>query len=225
MSISNSSDSQSSILSPSSSPSTGAADEKVGRNEPCPCGSGKKFKRCHGVSAEPKLTLPKMNPAASTGTETLGAAPSVPGLPAGFDPSKLDPQMMAGFAQALQRLPKSQIQKLQALVMKAQSGKDVSREAMELEKSLPPQFQEMMRGFALQATMAMAGSEADLTPDQARAIVEKAAAEGKISQEEATKLLEASAGAPGASVEGEVAPASVTAPTEKRSLWKRLLGK
>jgi preprotein translocase subunit SecA len=24
------------------------ADEKVGRNDPCPCGSGKKFKRCHG---------------------------------------------------------------------------------------------------------------------------------------------------------------------------------
>ena len=23
-------------------------DRKVGRNEPCPCGSGKKFKRCHG---------------------------------------------------------------------------------------------------------------------------------------------------------------------------------
>ena len=21
---------------------------KVGRNEPCPCGSGKKFKKCHG---------------------------------------------------------------------------------------------------------------------------------------------------------------------------------
>ena len=21
---------------------------KVGRNEPCPCGSGKKFKHCHG---------------------------------------------------------------------------------------------------------------------------------------------------------------------------------
>jgi len=21
----------------------------VGRNEPCPCGSGKKFKHCHGV--------------------------------------------------------------------------------------------------------------------------------------------------------------------------------
>ena len=24
------------------------ADKKVGRNEPCPCGSGKKYKKCHG---------------------------------------------------------------------------------------------------------------------------------------------------------------------------------
>jgi preprotein translocase subunit SecA len=24
---------------------------KVGRNEPCPCGSGKKFKHCHGALA------------------------------------------------------------------------------------------------------------------------------------------------------------------------------
>jgi preprotein translocase subunit SecA len=23
-------------------------DKKVGRNDPCPCGSGKKFKHCHG---------------------------------------------------------------------------------------------------------------------------------------------------------------------------------
>jgi preprotein translocase subunit SecA len=22
--------------------------EKVGRNDPCPCGSGKKYKQCHG---------------------------------------------------------------------------------------------------------------------------------------------------------------------------------
>jgi preprotein translocase subunit SecA len=25
--------------------------KKVGRNEPCPCGSGKKFKKCCGVNA------------------------------------------------------------------------------------------------------------------------------------------------------------------------------
>jgi len=23
-------------------------EKKVGRNEPCPCGSGKKYKQCHG---------------------------------------------------------------------------------------------------------------------------------------------------------------------------------
>jgi uncharacterized protein len=23
---------------------------KVGRNDPCPCGSGKKFKQCHGAT-------------------------------------------------------------------------------------------------------------------------------------------------------------------------------
>jgi uncharacterized protein YecA (UPF0149 family) len=22
--------------------------EKIGRNDPCPCGSGKKYKKCHG---------------------------------------------------------------------------------------------------------------------------------------------------------------------------------
>ncbi|MFN8209130.1 MAG: SEC-C metal-binding domain-containing protein [Bacteroidales bacterium] len=26
-------------------------EKKVGRNDPCPCGSGKKYKNCHGVSA------------------------------------------------------------------------------------------------------------------------------------------------------------------------------
>ncbi len=27
------------------------AGEKVGRNDPCPCGSGKKYKKCHGINA------------------------------------------------------------------------------------------------------------------------------------------------------------------------------
>jgi preprotein translocase subunit SecA len=27
-------------------------DKKVGRNEPCPCGSGKKYKHCHGKVGE-----------------------------------------------------------------------------------------------------------------------------------------------------------------------------
>ncbi len=32
-------------------PTPVAAGPKVGRNDPCPCGSGKKYKKCHGVSA------------------------------------------------------------------------------------------------------------------------------------------------------------------------------
>ncbi|MTV26014.1 preprotein translocase subunit SecA [Nitriliruptoraceae bacterium ZYF776] len=32
-----------------SSGGTYTADDKVGRNDPCPCGSGRKFKRCHGA--------------------------------------------------------------------------------------------------------------------------------------------------------------------------------
>jgi hypothetical protein len=24
--------------------------EKIGRNDPCPCGSGKKYKKCHGAA-------------------------------------------------------------------------------------------------------------------------------------------------------------------------------
>ena len=27
-------------------------EKKVGRNDPCPCGSGKKYKNCHGRNAE-----------------------------------------------------------------------------------------------------------------------------------------------------------------------------
>ena len=33
-------------------PQTVVRDQpKVGRNEPCPCGSGKKYKKCHGQAA------------------------------------------------------------------------------------------------------------------------------------------------------------------------------
>ena len=28
------------------------AEQKVGRNDPCPCGSGKKYKNCHGAMVE-----------------------------------------------------------------------------------------------------------------------------------------------------------------------------
>jgi preprotein translocase subunit SecA len=33
----------------STGPKTVVAGQKVGRNDPCPCGSGKKYKKCHGA--------------------------------------------------------------------------------------------------------------------------------------------------------------------------------
>lgn len=32
---------------------------KIGRNEPCVCGSGKKFKHCHLVTGQPPSEAPK----------------------------------------------------------------------------------------------------------------------------------------------------------------------
>ena len=40
----------SSLPAPDEPPGTFVRSErKIGRNEPCPCGSGKKYKHCHGV--------------------------------------------------------------------------------------------------------------------------------------------------------------------------------
>jgi len=38
-------------VSPSRDPKNPASWGKVGRNEDCPCGSGKKYKHCHGRHA------------------------------------------------------------------------------------------------------------------------------------------------------------------------------
>lgn len=164
---------------------TVTTEKPIGRNEPCPCGSGKKYKRCCGVNAAPKLTAPKL-PEGGAG--------------AGWDPSalsNLDPQMMQQFTQSLQRLPKGQLQRLQVIMQKAMSGKDVSAEAAELEKSLPPDFQQMMQAFSMSAAASMGLAQepatstdtSDMTEEKARELVARAAAEGTISKEQAAALL------------------------------------
>jgi hypothetical protein len=147
-----------------------------------------------------------------------GGAPGAGGFPGGFDPSQLDPAMMMQFTQALQRLPKGQLQRLQGIMQKAMSGKDVTREAEEFERTLPPDIQQLMMSFAgqmqamgggmpgmggLPGMGGMPGAQAPIdveseaaapamSEEQARAIVAAAAAEGKITKEEAEKLLAAS---------------------------------
>jgi tetratricopeptide (TPR) repeat protein len=56
-----------------------AAAPTAGRNDPCPCGSGKKFKHCHG-------TLSAAGPAAPTRGQPAGSA----ALPAGADAATAD---------------------------------------------------------------------------------------------------------------------------------------
>jgi hypothetical protein len=182
----------------------------LGRNEPCHCGSGKKYKRCHGVSAAPKLSAPKQ-PAwgANAGGDTTAGAGGASPFGGGFDPSKMDPQMMQQFAQSLQRLPKGQLQKLQSIMQRAMAGKDVAKESAEFERTLPPELQQLMLSFAGQmgqqmggmaggipgaAALPGAGATAEaqaggMSEEEARRIVEAAAAEGKISSDEAEKLL------------------------------------
>ena len=115
--------SENALTSSASATASGQTLERtLGRNEPCHCGSGKKFKRCHGVSAAPKLGVPKN---AQFGA---GDASSMGGM-GGFDPNQMDPQMMKQVGNALKRLPPSQMQKLQSLMQRAMSGQDVAKEA------------------------------------------------------------------------------------------------
>jgi hypothetical protein len=162
----------------------------IGRNEPCPCGSGKKFKRCCGIDAAPKLTESK-KPA--------------------IDPSALgdmNPEFMAQVGQALQRLPRGQLQRLQSMMQRAMSGADVSAEAAELEKNLPPDFKNLMQSWQGMAGGAMGGgspfggglpdvlpaeasAEPTMTEEEARKLVEEAAKQGAIPAEQAEALLQA----------------------------------
>jgi hypothetical protein len=154
----------------------------------------------------------------------------------------MDPQMMLQISQGLQRLPKGQLQRLQAIMQKAMNGKDVTAEAQELERSLPKDFQEMMQSLsatygnsmlqkAQQTAAAEEGgalpapaSEEPLSLEQARALVAKAAAEGKISQEQAQALLN-SEDLPSQEVTPIESTGEATGESKLGRFWKNFSGK
>ena len=111
--------------------------KNVGRNDPCPCGSGKKFKKCHGENT-PWQGSAKVEATSEVAGDESAQAPM-------FDPSKMDLNWLAQFSSAIQRLPKGQLQQLQVLMQKAMSGKDVSRELEQLQKKLPLSVQELLQ--------------------------------------------------------------------------------
>ena len=119
----------------------------------------------------------------------------------------MDPAMMGQISQALSRLPRGQVQKLQSLMQRAMSGKDVSREAAEFERTLPLEFQNLMRSMALAggamgsaASGPVAPPTGEMTEEEARRIVEAAAQQGKISETAAADLLSAPKSTPEAAL-------------------------
>lgn len=146
--------------------------KNVGRNDPCPCGSGKKLKKCHGENAawQGNAQAPA---AAEAATENAEGADSA--MPA-FDPSKMDLNWLATFSSAIQRLPKGQLIRLQGLMQKAMAGKDVARELEDFQRTLPPSFQEMLKN----------SPQLDAQLDQAQS----ASAPGELSNEQKEKLQE-----------------------------------
>lgn len=113
--------------------------KNVGRNDPCPCNSGKKFEKCHGQEASYNLT-----PAQTAQTSSEGDATAESSQPQ-FDPSKMDLNWLADFSAAIQRLPKGQLNRLQTLMQKGMSGKDVARELEEFQRTLPKNVQELLQ--------------------------------------------------------------------------------
>ncbi len=159
-------------------------EPQLGRNEPCPCGSGKKYKRCHGVGAAPKLTAPNPMKMPAGGAPNMGAM-------GGFDPSMADPEMMKQMTNSLQRLPRAQLTKLQSIMQRAMAGQDVSRESAEFEKMLPPEFSQLAMQMMMAQNMAGGGAApaAAMDADEAKKIVAMAVAEGKMTEDQAKELL------------------------------------
>ena len=163
--------------------SDGSGDEfeefsGVGRNEPCPCGSGLKYKRCHGRVAK--------DPPPDQGTPAFS-----PDQMSQFDPNQMDPEWAAQMGNALKRLPRGQMAKLQQIMQKAMAGKDVSREAAALEKTLPPDLQGMLKNAPVPGMGDVsAGAETDeidpsqMTEDQAREILRQASEAGMLSEKD-----------------------------------------
>lgn len=146
--------------------------KNVGRNDPCPCNSGKKFKKCHGENT-PWQGNQKAEEAPAEGTEVAAEGNAMPQ----FDPSKMDLTWLAEFSSAMQRLPKGQMQQLQALMQKAMSGKNVGRELEEFQRKLPSSFQELLKNSPqldqqLDSAQASTGESTPLTDEQRQKLQE-----------------------------------------------------
>ena len=149
-------------------------EDQVSRNQPCPCGSGKKYKRCCGKGAAPQLGTPKQAP---------------PQLPEGMDPNAIQQ-----FQNMMKRMPKGQLAHLQSLAKRAMAGQDVSQEMAKLgpqfgggamaqmEEAMKGMDEEQMAKAAQQMGFAPPAdsndAETEMTPEKAQDLVRAAVESG-----------------------------------------------
>lgn len=74
-----------------------------------------------------------------------------PGLPAGFDPSKLDPKLISEISELMGTLPPEMMMKMQTLMHNSMAGHDVRKDMEDFERGLPPGFREKMAKIMYQA--------------------------------------------------------------------------
>jgi len=117
-------------------------------------------------------------------------------LPADMNPDQMNPEQISQVQNMLKKLPHQQMQRLQSLMQKAMSGKDVTRDFEDFEKTLSPEMKEAFSQMSGQfggagATDASQGStqEEDMTVDEAKKVIEQAVKEGRLTQEQAQELL------------------------------------
>lgn len=119
-----------------------------------------------------------------------------PGLPADFDPSKLDPKLIAEISELMRTLPPPLMMKMQTIMHNSMAGIDVRKEMEEFERGLPPGFREKMAKIMYQAggvVDALAPSDDKTAPlesmDDARLTILNAVKNGTLTPEAALRAL------------------------------------
>lgn len=123
-----------------------------------------------------------------------------------FDPSKLNPQAIQEITDLMRTLTPAQMMKMQSIMHNQMAGFDVTKELMEFEQSMPPDFRAKMarilymaNGIEVPASPATNSPASVTAPEaplvepknenEARLVILQSVAAGMMSPEEALKIL------------------------------------
>ena len=138
------------------------------RNEPCTCGSGKKYKRCCGKPKESYIKPIEFNK-----KDPLKDFDNLD-----IDPNKMDPKTVKKVTNALKRMPKSRLNKLQNLMKKSMKDQDIPKNSKNIEKLMPNELKDIDPK-----------EENNINENKAKDLIKKAVKSGQISKEKGEELL------------------------------------